>query len=104
MRAVAIALAILMLALPASSVAVPDGSIALLDRPSGFGALPFDGAFQAGFSRHTTVSANGCFVVFSSGNDVLMTTDVDSAFNVYRLDRCTPGQPLEQVNTSASGV
>jgi Tol biopolymer transport system component len=95
------------LAAAADVFAVPDGSTVLVDRPSGFGALPFDGgsgAYLSGWARSHTVSADGCFVVFSSNNDVLLATDDDSAINVYRVNRCVPARPVEQVNTSLLGV
>jgi Tol biopolymer transport system component len=95
------AAAALLLAAPAH--AVPPGSTVLVDRPSGFGALPFDGI---GDSRVVAgaLSSDGCFLVFSSHSDILSPTDDNAAENLFRLDFCRPGFPLAQVNTSSSGT
>src|SRR5689334_16963287 len=71
----------LLLARPAP--AAPAGTTTLLDRPSGFGALPYDAAGEASVSRHA-LSADGCYVVFWSTTDDLLATDDDGAENVYR--------------------
>ena len=91
----------LLLAVPAD--AVPAGSTLLVDRPSGFGALPFDGAGRSRINTHA-ISENGCFVVFESTGDDLVTTDDNAAQSVYRVDRCTAGNPIVQVNTTSAGV
>src|SRR3954452_4534827 len=89
----------LVLAAPAG--AVPVGSTALVDRPSGFGTLPFDGAGTSGAGPHA-LSGNGCFAVFDSSADSLLSSDEDAAtLNVYRVDRCSAGNPIVQVNTTA---
>src|SRR4051794_5488082 len=98
----ALATAIL-LALPAAALAAPDGSIGVVDRPSGFGALPFDGISRSTIGSRS-ISANGCFVVFLSENDALFAGDENDSANIYRKDRCSPGHPVEQVNVSASGT
>ena len=47
-----------------------------MDRPSGFGPLPFDGISEASVGRHA-FSDDGCFLVITSNNDVLSTLDDD---------------------------
>ena len=76
----------LLLVLAAAALAAPVSSTVLVDRPTGFGALPFDGVSGASVGRHA-LSADGRYLVFSSSNDVLLSGDEDSADNVYRLDR-----------------
>ena len=75
----------------------------LVYRPSGFGALPFDGIGDSEVGANA-LSSDGCFVVFSSHSDVLSPTDDDAAENVFRLDLCRPGFPLTQVNTRSDGT
>ena len=75
-------------------------STVLVDRPAGFGALPFDGVSGASVGTHA-LSADGRYLVFSSSNDVLLASDEDSAENVYRLDRSNG--TLVQVNVTATG-
>jgi hypothetical protein len=91
------------LVLPAAASAIPLGATALVDRPTGLGALPFDGAGRAEADLHA-ISANGCFVVFAGTGDALLPSDDNAAFNVYRLDRCTAGNPIVQVNTTSTGT
>src|SRR3954469_10836999 len=94
----AVAVAVLVTLSPAAALAVPAGSTVLVDRPTGFSGLPFDGANDSASGGHA-VSADGRYVVMSSLSDVLLDGDDDSGFNVYRLDRKT-GR-IEQVNTTA---
>src|SRR3954447_17733457 len=102
-RLMALALAALAV-LPSAAVAdVTDGSFALVDRPSGFGALPFDGA-SSSFPRDHAISANGCYIVFESSNDNLLPNDDDAFVNVYRQDRCTQGHPVSLVSTASDGT
>jgi Tol biopolymer transport system component len=97
-----LALAVLALAAAAPAArAVPQGATVLLDRPSGFGALPFDGIASSSTSAHA-LTPDGRFVVFSSSSDALLAGDEDTASNVYRLDLTTGA--LIQVDTSASGA
>jgi Tol biopolymer transport system component len=93
--------AALLLASPAH--AVLPGSTILVDRPAGFGALPFDGIGDSEVGANA-LSSDGCFVVFSSHADVLSAVDENAAENVFRLDLCRPGVPLAQVNTSSDGA
>ena len=97
----AAALALLVAAAPAGAVSV--GGTVLVDRPTGTGPLPFDGTRSSGIDAHA-LSGDGCFVVFESQGDALLTTDDNAAGNVYRLDRCSPGNPIVQVNTAADGT
>lgn len=90
----------LLLTLAGAAAAVPLSSTALVDRPGGFGPLPFDGIATSNMESHS-LSADGRFVVFSSSSDSLLKGDEDSAVNVYRLDRRTGS--LAQVNVSAHG-
>jgi hypothetical protein len=92
-----------MVAAAPSAQAVPTGSTTLIDRPAGFGALPFDGQGDTKVWRHS-LSADGCFVVFESESDDLLATDEDSARNVYRQDRCTADTKPVQINTTAAGA
>ena len=92
--------AALLLTLAAAAIAAPVSSTVLVDRPTGFGALPFDGVSGASIGMHA-LSADGRFVVFSSSNDVLLAGDEDTAENVYRLDRSSGA--LAQVNVTAAG-
>jgi TolB protein len=94
------ALLALVLAVPAS--AGPLGSTELVDRPSGFGELPYGGLNDTIVRPHA-LSADGCFLVFASSSDDLLSTDVDSAENVYRQNRCAPGSKPVQVNTTQAG-
>src|SRR5207244_1420468 len=48
------------------------------------------------------LSADGCKVVFESGNDELPGPATQS--NVYLVDRCAAGRPVTLVNTTAGGV
>jgi hypothetical protein len=97
----AAALALGLVAVP-SAPAVPQGSTVLVDVPSGLGALPFGGNGFTTTTRHA-LSADGCLVVFQSAADDVLAGDEDSAVNVYRVDRCNPGIPPVQVNTTAAG-
>jgi Tol biopolymer transport system component len=72
----------------------------LVDRPTGTGPLPFDGTNDTTIETHS-LSADGRFVVFTSGSDALLAGDEDSATNVYRLDLSTG--TLVQVDTTAAG-
>jgi Tol biopolymer transport system component len=80
--------------------AVPVGGTVLLDRPSGFGALPFDGIADSSVGHHA-LTPDGRFVVFSSESNALLSGDEDTATNVYRLDLTTGA--LVQVDTTGSG-
>jgi Tol biopolymer transport system component len=80
--------------------AVPLGGTVLVDRPSGLGALPFDGIANSFTSAHD-LTADGRFVVFSSQSNALLAGDEDSATNVYRVDLTTGA--LVQVDTTATG-
>lgn len=96
-----LALAVLVLATSAPVArAVPLGATVLLDRPTGFGALPFDGIASSSTSGHS-LTPDGRFVVFSSASNALLAGDEDTASNVYRLDLTTGA--LVQVDTTASG-
>ena len=81
--------------------AIPVGSTVLLDRPSGFGALPFDGISSSETSLHN-ITADGRFVVFSSQSNALLAGDEDTAENVYRLD-LTNGKLVQVDKTSTGG-
>ncbi len=85
---------------PGPASALPDGTTALMDRPTGSGALPTEGVAVSTVTRHS-VSADGRFVVFSSGDDSLVPDDDNSATNVFRLDRNT-GE-VTQVNRATDG-
>jgi Tol biopolymer transport system component len=96
-----LALAVLVLAAGAPTArAVTLGGTALIDRPSGFGPLPFDG-IASSFAAPHSVTPDGRYVVFSSASNVLLAGDEDTATNVYRLDLTTGA--LLQVDTTSSG-
>ena len=101
LAAAALAVGLLLLACPAR--ALPPGATVLVDRPSGFGALPFDGIGDSEVGPNA-LSSDGCFIAFSSHSDVLSATDDNAAENVFRLDLCSPGLPLVQVSTSSAGA
>jgi Tol biopolymer transport system component len=94
-------LVVLTLVAPAAAESVPDGGFALMDRPTGLGTLPFDRVSESFTSAHA-ISADGRYVVFSSKSDLLLPDDVDSAQNVYRLDRTTG--VIDLVSATAAGV
>jgi Tol biopolymer transport system component len=75
----------------------------LVDRPSGFGPLPFDGIGSSEIEPGAA-SGDGCFVAFTSHSDILSATDENGAQNVFRLDLCSPGFPFQQVNTASDGT
>jgi len=97
--------ALLSLALigPASAVAALNGGVELVDRPSGFGPLPFDGADEASVDRHA-LSLDGCRVAIESNNDVLSALDDDSQGDVFVIDRCAAGHPAILASATAAGV
>src|SRR4051794_41940917 len=79
--------ALILAAIAQTAAAVPAGSTTLVDRPSGSGGLPFDGANFSISGKHAT-SADGRFVVFTSLADSLLDTSADDVgVNIYRLDR-----------------
>jgi Tol biopolymer transport system component len=98
-----VGIAFLLACAAAPAGAVTNGSTVLVDRPSGFGAVPFDGTNHSEVGRHA-LSANACLVVFSSRSDNLSATDDNAALNIFRLDRCSAGMPLMQVNTTGTGA
>lgn len=85
------------------AAALPPGSTVLVDRPPGFGALPFDGIGHSEVGPNS-LSSDLCFTVFTSGSDVLSAADEDSARNVFRLDLCHGEPTLTQVNTTVAHV
>jgi hypothetical protein len=76
------------------------GGTVLIDRPSGFGALPFDGIAGSSVVAHS-MTPDGRYVVFTSQSNALLSGDEDSALNVYRVDLTTGA--VVQVDTTASG-
>src|ERR671924_2043910 len=91
-------------ALPATpAAAIPDGSTALIDRPTGFGALPFDGVAQA-FNTPYATSADGRYVVFGSNNNNLLDNDDDGVFNVYRVDLQAQPDAIALVSQTKAGT
>jgi Tol biopolymer transport system component len=90
-----------LLAAAAPAGALVPGLATIVDRPDGFGPLPFDGATGATLGRHA-LSADGRYVAFSSSNDVLADGDDDTSAHVYRLDRATGA--LAQVDTASDGA
>jgi Tol biopolymer transport system component len=102
MRRRGAAVAIVALALPASAAALTVNQTVLLDRPSGDAPLPYDGAGR-GFVQAKSISADGCYIVFSADSDPLFAGDDNGARNLFRYSRCG-GPTVVQVNTSSSGV
>jgi Tol biopolymer transport system component len=100
-RRLALAVLLLAAAVAPSARAVPLGATVLIDRPDGFGALPFDGIASSSAREHS-LTPDGRFVVFSSASNALLAGDEDTATNVYRLDLTTG--TLVQVDTTATGA
>lgn len=91
-----------LLAFPASAVALTAGTTIQIDRPSD-GSMPFDGINESSTSRHA-ISSDGCFIVYASAADTLLSTDENAAGNVYRLNRCLPGGLPDLVSVTADGT
>jgi len=100
--ALAVLAALAAAAAAGSASAIPDGATVLIDRPSGFGALPFDGVATA-FATPYSVSANGRYVVFTSNNSSLLPNDDDRFFNVYRVDLQSVPRKVELVSQTKGG-
>jgi hypothetical protein len=98
-RWVSFAVLVFAVAAPAAR-AVPLGGTVLVDRPTGFGALPFDGFAQSSVSGHS-LSADGRYAVFSSESNDLISGAEQSATNVYRVDLTTGA--IVQVDTTTGG-
>ncbi|HEY1833524.1 MAG TPA: hypothetical protein VGG08_03745 [Solirubrobacteraceae bacterium] len=95
-------LAVLALAAAAPEAgAIPVNGTVIVDRPSGTGALPFDGIAGSSTSAHS-LTPDGRYVVFSSSSNALLSGDEDSASNIYRLDTTTGA--LVQVDVNATGA
>jgi Tol biopolymer transport system component len=103
MKRLVLAALLASLSIPSAALAIPDGGIELVSRPTGFGPLPFDGAPYASVEPHS-ISADGCKVVFQSDNDVLSDLDDDIDVDVFRVDRCAAGQPVVLVSATATGA
>jgi hypothetical protein len=101
-RVAGAALAATALLVPATASAVPAGSTALIDRPSGLGALPFDGASVSQSGPQAISAGANRYVVFNSASDALLAGDDNSGTHVYRLDRQTG--TVQQVDISSSGA
>ena len=84
---------------PAAHAVVLHGT-ALVDRPAGSGALPFDGIASSQTGSHA-LTPDGRYLVFNSDSDALLAGDEDTATNVYRVDLTTGA--LLQVDTTPSG-
>src|SRR3954466_6063008 len=89
-----------MAVLAAPAAAAPAGTTSLVDRPSGFGALPFDGNNETEVGPHA-LSRDERFVVIVSDADALSSLDENSADHIFRLDRVTGRS--EQADTTAQG-
>ena len=66
---VALAVTAVGLLISAPAGATPVGGTVLVDRPSGFGALPFDGIGYSSISARP-ITPDGRYVIFSSQSDV----------------------------------
>ena len=95
--------ALLVLAAPGAAPAQLNGGIELVDRPNGLAALPFDGVNEATVDARS-VSADGCFVVIESNNDILSAADIDRGGDIFRVNRCAAGRPVELASATADGA
>src|SRR3954447_25047958 len=91
---------LLALVAAAPAAAAPAGTTSLVDRPSGFGALPFDGNNETEVGPHA-LSRDERFVAVVSDADALSSLDENSADHIFRLDRVTGRS--EQADTTAQG-
>jgi hypothetical protein len=98
-RACAISFVLLGALAPVARAIAP-GSTALVDRPTGFGALPFDGIGDASAGPHS-LTPDGHYAVFSSRSNVLVPSAQPTATNVYRVNLVTGA--VVQVDTTAGG-
>src|SRR5215211_7542549 len=89
--------------LPGAAFAALDGGVELVDRPTGFGPLPFDGINEASVDRHA-LSLDGCRVAIESNNDVLSALDDDVGGDIFVIDRCSPGPPAILASVTAAGI
>src|SRR5215211_3838484 len=89
--------------LPGAAFAALDGGVELVDRPTGFGPLPFDGINEASVDRHA-LSLDGCRVAIESNNDVLSALDDDVGGDIFVIDRCSPGHPAILASVTAAGI
>src|SRR4051794_17945960 len=90
--------ALAVLAGPAT--ASPPGTTSLVDRPAGFGALPFDGNNETEVGPHA-LSRDERFVAVVSDADAVSSLDENSGNHIFRIDRVTGRS--EQVDTTAQG-
>src|SRR5215213_7071881 len=88
---------------PASAAAALNGGVELVDRPTGFGPLPFDGIDEASVDRHA-FSLDGCRLAIESSNDVLSALDDDLGGDIFVIDRCSPGHPAILATATAAGI
>src|SRR3954469_7202726 len=86
--------------LAAPAAAAPAGTTSLVDRPSGFGALPFDGNNETEVGPHA-LSRDERFVAIVSDADALSSLDENSEDHIFRVDRVTGRS--EQADTTAQG-
>src|SRR3954466_12056238 len=89
-----------MAVLAGPGAAAPAGTTSLVDRPSGFGALPFDGNNETEVGPHA-LSRDERFVAVVSDAAALSSLDENSGDHIFRLDRVTGRS--EQVDTTAQG-
>lgn len=87
-----------------SAVAVPAGSTALIDRPAGDAALPFDGFRYSILQSRQSMSADGNLVVFESDSDALHAGEGDKTERyVYLRDRAA-GTTTNVCRTTAGAL
>ncbi|MFN8122255.1 MAG: hypothetical protein U0237_07470 [Thermoleophilia bacterium] len=99
----AILAAVALAATPALAAAIPQGATVLVDRPAG--ALPADGIAAAHLGPGRPVSADGRFVVFTSGADALDPGAADDAgIHCYLRDTVSGTTTLLDRADGASGA
>src|SRR3954452_3968480 len=91
---------LLALVAAAPAAAAPAGTTTLVDRPAGFGALPFDGNNETEIGPHA-LSRDERYAVITSEADALTFGAEKTGGHVFRVDRVTGG--TEQVDTTAQG-
>src|SRR5215211_6097605 len=85
--------------LPGAAFAALDGGVELVDRPTGFGPLPFDCINEASVDRHA-LSLDGCRVAIESNNDVLSALDDDVGGDIFSPSLSAEGKKVAVTTTA----
>lgn len=95
---------VLAAAAPASAAPLSPGTVRLIDRPSGDGALPADSNNYSIVGSTHALSADGRFGVFESDADALVAATIGSRTNRYVYVRDRQTNTIENVCRSTAGV